>query len=300
MEAVSYLDFFAKNNLYNDVLVDLFNNKTKGESMKILATIFAVCFSSAAFSAVQVSPGNELVSECDLPSRGEDFRTVGTLSSASGRSVKKEITAVGKEIKQGDAVYYVQLEKSKTYYTSSKQVEIKDQSPLTPDAIAEDNKKFGVYAYYTYRKTGEQFILLEAGAPVGPIVMKSNGKLCSVAILSDNNGMRRGGLPQIFQDPNVPFQKIEESVGDGNTVAVAISLKESDAVSATFDVAVLRNGRVENRKTVGFDKMAGEAKIGEMTINFAGGSSGNKIRVTSLNAPTNWASWLDTVFLQSF
>jgi len=109
--------------------------------MKILATIFAVCFSSAAFSAVQVSPGNELVSECDLPSRGEDFRTVGTLSSASGRSVKKEITAVGKEIKQGDAVYYVQLEKSKIYYTSPKQIEIKDQSPLTPDAIAEANKK---------------------------------------------------------------------------------------------------------------------------------------------------------------
>jgi len=96
--------------------------------------------------------------------------------------------------------------------------------------------------------------------------------------------MRRGGLPQVFQDPNVPFQKIEESIGDGNTVAVAISLKESDAVSATFDVAVLRNGRVENRKTVGFDKMAGEAKIGEMTINFAGGSTGNMIRVTSLNA----------------
>lgn len=262
------------------------------------SSILSIILSSSAFAGFPVSPGNVPVAECDLPSRFDDIRSVGTLQPPPGLSPVKTVITPGKDLAIGDAVFYVKLQNSRTYYSISKSAQIIDKSPFTPDTQAEAGKKYQVWSYYTYGKTGQKFVLLNIPSWGIPIITQ-DGKLCSAEVLSDNNGMKLAGMSQAYQAPDAVFEKSEEPVGDDNSVSIAITLKDADAVSVTFEVAYLRNGRVENRKTVGFDRMSGEGKIGTLNILFGDGA-GKTIRVKSVEQPDNWSAWLKEVFSQVF
>ncbi len=266
----------------------------------LVTAIWAIIISAPAIAGFPVSPGNELVAECDLPSRLDDIRSVGALQPPPALSPVKTVITPGKDLAIGDAVFYVKLQNSRTYYSISKPAQIIDRSPFTPDTQAEAGKKYQVWAYYTYRKTGQKFVLLNIPSWGVPIITQ-DGKLCSAEVLSNDQGMKLAGMPQAYQAPDAVFEKSEEPVGDNNSAAIAITLKDADAVSVTFEVAYLRNGRVENRKTLGFDRMSGEGKVGTMNIQFGNGSGGGKtIRIKTVEEPDNWSAWLKDVFSQAF
>ncbi len=227
----------------------------------------------------------------DLPMSITDIRSVGTLTGPEGYLVKNKKVAAGKSVSNGDVVYYAALEKSATFYTSKKAAQIPDRSPLTPDMQLDADRKYPAWGNYTM-KNGKKFILLRSGGYAFP-VLNENGFLCSDVIKSDKDGITTVGMPQAWQE--VPFEKVEEPVGDGQTVAVAITLKEFDSVSFTLDVAVLVNGKISSRKTVGYDLMSGSADIGGLIVEVAAEGK-SAIKINSVTEPADYSVWLKKVF----
>jgi hypothetical protein len=217
-------------------------------SLFLSALLLAGVLSHSADAAVQVTEGNVPQASCNLPSPLDDIRSVGVLTSGSGYVVKNKKVSTGKSISPGDVIFYTQLEKSSVFYTSKKAAEIKDRSPFNPDTKLDANRKYSVWGNYTM-KNGNKFSILEVGQYFMAVV-KEDGFLCSDVLRKDSSGrISTGGMPQAFQE--IPFEKQEEPKGDGNTTAIAITLKEFDSVSFTIDVAVLNNGRVSSRKLMG-------------------------------------------------
>lgn len=261
-----------------------------------LALLLAGVFQSAgAYAAVQITEGNVLQPSCDFPSSLSDIREYGTLTSGQGNLVKNQKVSTGQSIAAGDVVFYAQIEKSNSFYVSTKDAEIKDKSPFTPDKKLDANQKYQVWGNYIM-KNGKKFAIL---AGVGgrfdysmPVV-NEKGFLCSDVIMENKGCFESVGMPQAYQQ--IAFEKIEVPVGDGNTTAIAITLKEFDAVSFTLEVAVLNNGRVASRKQVGFDLLSGQADIGGLIVEVA--SAGKAaIKVKSITEPLDYAVWLKKVF----
>ena len=96
-----------------------------------------VLLSSSALAKVDIPSGNQLMPECNLPSRFDDIRNLGILQPAPSVLPTKTVTSTGKDVKAGDAIFYVRLQDAKTYYSISKPAEIVDKSPFTPDTNIE-------------------------------------------------------------------------------------------------------------------------------------------------------------------
>lgn len=255
-----------------------------------LALLLAGIFQSAG-AAVQVTEGNVLQASCNFPSSLDDIRSVGTLTPGKGNLVKNKKVSTGKLIATGDVVFYAQLEKSSSFYSSKKAAEIKDKSPFTPDKKLDADRKYPVWAYYTM-KNGKKFAILDIRGYTMPVV-NEDGFLCSDVIMEDKGMLKSVGMPQAFQE--IPFERVEEPVGDGNTTAIAITFKEFDAVSFTFDVAILNNGRVVSRKIVGFDLLSGQADIGGLIVE-VGAAGKASIKIKSIAEPLDYAVWMKRVF----
>lgn len=255
----------------------------------LLAAVFQ---STGAGAAVQITEGNVLQPSCNFPSSLDDIRSYGTLTSGQGNLVKNKKVSAGKTIAAGDVVFYAQLEKSLSFYVSTKDAEIKDKSPFAPDKKLDANRKYSVWANYTM-KNGKKFAFLSGtGGYLMPIV-NENGFLCSDVIMEDKGVLKSVAMPQAYQE--IAFARTEEPAGDGNTTAIAITLKEFDAVSFTLDVAVLNNGRVASRKLVGFDLMSGQADIGGLIVDVE--SAGKAaIKIKTITEPLDYAVWLKKVF----
>lgn len=260
----------------------------------LFPAIFLLAQTSAqyAFAAEPVTPGNVLQPSCDFPTSLYDIRSVGVLTSGEGNVVKNKKVSTGKSIATGDVIFYAQLEKSRTSYSTKKDAQIQDKSPITPDMKIDANRKYSVWGNLTMNGSGKKFALLDIRG-YALAVVNENGFLCSEVIRVMKNEFSSVGMPQAYQE--VPFEKLEEPVGDGNTTAIAMTLKEFDAVSFTIDLAVLKNGKVLSRKAIGFDLISGQANVGGLVVEVeADGKSALKIK--SIVEPLDFSIWMKQIF----
>jgi|GEM_PF-2242006 len=260
----------------------------------IIATSLVLLFSGIFMpvnAAVQITEGNVLQESCNFPSGLTDIRSVGILTPGNGNLVKNKKTSTGRSVSNGDVAFYVQLEKSSSFYVSKKAAEIKDKSPFTPDIKLDAERKYPVWGNYV-TNSGKRFSLLDVRG-YSFVIVKDDGFLCSDVVMFSKGELKSVGMPQAFQEQ--PFERVEDPIGDGNTTAIAITLKEFDSVSFTLDVAVLNNGRVVSRKSVGFDLLSGRADIGGLIIEVEV-TDKTAIKVKSITEPSDWAVWLKKVF----
>lgn len=259
---------------------------------KIAFLLSCLLASGLAAASVQITPGNVLQPSCDL-GRFPNLRDLGTITSPEGNLVKNRKISTGKSIAVGDMVFYVQLEKSNVTYVSEKAAEILNKSFFTPDQKLEANRKYPVWGFFSM-PDGRKFTILTGVEGVTFPLVKEDGMLCSDEAYSrDGYQVQLAGFPQAYQE--LPFNKVEEPVNDGNTIAIAITLKELDSVSFTLDVAVLKNGKLVSRKSVGYDLMSSEANISGLIVGVEPGGKG-LVKVKSINEPSDFSLWMKKVF----
>ena len=126
-------------------------------------------------------------------------------------------------------------------------------------------------------------------------IITTGGKLCSNEIGNFNGALKISGFPQAYQSPDSLFVKSVEPIEDGKTMAVAITLKDFDAASITFEITLLRNNQVVRKKTIGFDRLSGQGNIGSLAVQYENGSAPMSIRITSISEPDDWSTWLRQV-----
>jgi hypothetical protein len=254
----------------------------------ICATLLAVA-SINAEAGTPITAGNVLQPSCN-PVQGSFY-------PANGYKPKTTKVSTGKSITAGDVVFYASLAKFEPYYSSTKNAEIKDKSPVTPDTPLEANKLYSVWGIYKIKETGKQYIILNTTGSFryGMAVLKEDGFLCSDMVFDTSGKGAYGfaGMPQAYQE--IPFTLVEKTVEDARQIAVAITLKEFDAVSFKLNVTVLVNGKVNSTKEVGFDLISGMADIGGLHIE-AEAEGKTSIKIKSISEPSDYAVWLNDVF----
>ena len=264
----------------------------KRRTRNAMAAWLLITASGQCLAALEASPGNVAQPECEV-SRTSSLYQIGTVIGGGGTAiVKDKKSGVGKTLKSGDLVYYVSLIEGVKYYSTEKQIEIIDKSPLTPDTAVVPGTKYQVSGTF-FNKAGRKFDLIRVGSGFNSfyVMVDDTGSICSSRL---NDKLVFVGMPVVYQ--GIPLQSVTEEspVANPRNTSIAVTLKEFDAATFSLDIAILVNGRVQTRKTMSYDLFAGSAKIGDMEITVS--KTQNGLVVTSLEEPADYNAWMKNVF----
>lgn len=256
-------------------------------AMKLVA-LFPFILAASATAAIPPSAGNVAQQPCEA-SRVSSLREMGQVSTGRNLVTKDRKTNVGNVLKPGDLVYYVALVDGVKYYTTPKQIEIVDGSPMTPDVALTPSGKYDSLGIYKDKK-GRSFDLVAVG---GFIVMVDDGGMVCSTRLDDR--LVSVGMPTVYQELPIKSVLDEAPIANPRRISVAVTVREMDAATVSLDMAVLINGKAQHRRTSTFDLFSGQAKIGDLELAISRTGSGG-VKVDSIVEPANYDLWIKQVF----
>jgi len=250
--------------------------------------------SALAHAAETISPGNTLQPACGIPNSLPEPPYDGITYYRQHYTVKTKSSGIGQPLASGGLVFYVNLTDADKYFVPKKRIEIIDKSPLNPDVALEAGQKYRVAGVYT-NKDGRRFELLKEPSLAGFILVREDGMLCSDRLARSQYGnsyMLRTGMPQAYQE--LPVETVvEEASNAPYTTAVSITAKEVNSAVAILETTILANSVQKLRKESAVDLLAGESNIGGLKVRLS--RQGNKVRVVSIDEPSDWSKWLQDV-----
>lgn len=253
-----------------------------------MAAFLPLFLSTNAMAGIPPSPGNAPQLPCEV-SRVNSLRELGQVALGRSFVTKDRKSSVGNSIGIGDLVYYVSLVDGVKYYTTPKQIEILDGSPLTPDVALVPAGKYE--AFGTFRdKNGRRFDLVAVDGFT--VMVDDTGMICSTRL---NDRLVAVAMPTVYQELPVAATLTEAPVANPRRISIAVTVREMDAASFSLDVSVLVNGQAQQRRTSTFDLFGGQAKIGDLEVAVSRGPSGG-LKIDSLVEPSDYDLWIKQIF----
>ncbi|MEC4720451.1 hypothetical protein RY831_14910 [Noviherbaspirillum sp. CPCC 100848] len=252
------------------------------------SALLPMLFSTAAMAGIPPTPGNVPQLPCEV-SRVSSLHELGQVAIGRTFVTKDRKSSVGNAIGAGDLVYYVSLVDGVKYYTTPKQIEILDGSPLTPDVALVPAGKYESFG--TFRdKNGRRFDLVAVGGFT--VMVDDTGMICSTRL---NDRLVSVAMPTVYQEVPVTATMGEAAAANPRRVSIAVTVREIDAASFSLDVSVLVNGQAQQRRTSTFDLFSGQAKIGDLEVAVSRGPAGG-LKIDSLVEPADYDIWLKQIF----
>ena len=245
--------------------------------------------SLVAHAGLDVTPGNIAQKPCDEAGRLIALYRVGTVIRGTGWTgvVKDKKTGLGNPLNPGDLVFYVALADARKTYSTDKQIEIIDKSPLTPDVAMVPQVNYPIVASF-YNKAGRKFDILSVGTnDLNSFfaMVDDAGMVCSSNL---NKSLVAVGLPTVYQE--LPIKAQVQEIPNGKITAVAITLAKVDGATVSLDETVMVNGQVEMKKSYSFDAFSGNASIAGLNITFSKAGAGG-ITINSIDEPADLYLW---------
>ena len=244
-----------------------------------------------AIAAIPVTPGNVPQKKCGT-SRVDSLVRMGTVARAGTVfSVADRRLNLGKPLAVGEVLFYASLTEGTKVYRTEKQIEIIDDSPLTPDIKVTPQDQMSLLGTFLSSK-GQKFDLIVLGSSFSKVVamVDDSGFICSDRL---DEKLVAVGAPTTYQETPLKAVIIESCVGKSRTVSVAVTYMGLVGATASFQVAVMVNGQVESTKVSSFDVYAPQVNIGD--LNFAMKVEEGRMVVTSLNEPDDYSAWLMSI-----
>ncbi len=253
-----------------------------------LAALLPLIVATSAIAAISPSAGNMAQQPCEA-SRVTSLRDLGQVATGRNLVTKDRKTNVGNVLKPGDLVYYVALADGVKYYTTPKQIEIIDSSPMTPDVALTPAAKYESLGIYKDKK-GRSFDLVAVGGFI--VMVDEAGMVCSTRL---DDRLVSVAMPTVYQELPIKAVLDEAAVANPRRISIAVTVRELDAATVSLDMAVLINGKAQHRRTSTFDLFSGHAKIGDLELAISRPGSGG-VRIDSIVEPANHDLWIKQIF----
>lgn len=258
---------------------------TYGRLIAMLIGGFAAINSIAG---IPITPGNVAQKKCGA-SRIDSLLRMGMVSRAGPvYSVADRRLNLGKPLAVGDVLFYVSLTEGSKVYRTEKQIEIIDDSPLTPDLKITPQDQLSIMGIYQSSK-GQKFDLVLLGTNYSKIVamVDEAGFMCSDRL---DEKLIAVGAPTTYQELPLKPVIIQTGMGKPKTTSVAVTYMGLTGASASFQVAVMVDGQVEFSRVSSYDIYAPQINIGDMS--FTVKVEEGRLAVTALNEPDDYGTWL--------
>lgn len=253
-----------------------------------LAAILPLTAAASATAAIPPSAGNMAQQPCEV-SRVSSLRELGQVATGRNFMTKDRKTNVGNLLKPGDLIYYVALVDGVKYYTTPKQIEIIDGSPMTPDVALTPAAKYESLGIYKDKK-GRSFDLVAVGGFI--VLVNEAGMVCSTRL---DDRLVSVAMPTVYQELPIKAVLDEAPVANPRRISIAVTVREMDAATLSLDMAVLINGKAQHRRTSTYDLFSGQAKIGDLELAISRTGSGG-LKIDSIAEPANYDLWIKQVF----
>lgn len=257
----------------------------------LTAAIVGCLATTYAIAGISVSPGNVPQKKCGA-NRVDSLMRMGRVAPAgSVFSVLDRRLNLGKPLAAGEVLFYVSLTEGTKVYRTEKQIEIIDDSPLTPDLKVTPLDQVSILGTYL-SSTGQKFDLINLGSSFSKVIamVDESGFICSERL---DEKLIAVGAPTTYQEAPLRAVLIDAVPGRARVVSVAVTYMGLVGASASFQVAVMVNGQVETTKVSSFDVYAPRTEIGD--LNFTMKVEEGRLSVTSLNEPSDYSAWLMTI-----
>ncbi len=244
---------------------------------------------SSSYAAVPITPGNVAQKVCPIGSRLTSLKKHGTVVGGGSASaiVKDKKLGVGKPLNKGDVVYYVSMVEANKTYTTEKQVEIIDGSPLTPDVTIVPGQNYPIVGSF-FSKDGRKYDMIPVGSRISGFLalVDDTGYLCSNRL---NQKLEMVGMPTVYQQ--LPLKSVVEQIGSQPRItSVAVIFTGSDGATFSYEYSLMLNGRVLEKKSLSFDLFSGIAQIGDLRISMEKSSNGG-VLAKSIEEPSDYHLW---------
>jgi hypothetical protein len=225
---------------------------------------------------------------CGLDEKGSSWSSMPDYSGIAGVN---KLSAVGKNVTIGDAIFYETLESLKNKVTTD--IKIKGKGFLGRDFVMKAGQLLDFFRAtdITTAAGVKRYSLLvfETGNDNNGnidtrqlVAVGDDGFLCSSRFISTNLGDHSFDSDVFQNDPLTKTVVDEESV--------AISLSRLDDISATLSVRHLKAGKMLKQKDIQMDAMSKEFNIAGLLISFSKVDKAT-IKIESISEPKYYAQW---------